>query len=240
MIRRFIISFAAAALAQGCATVKGDTQDEGLINPTPNKLGMGALVGRRLQGALPPLGSYELQDLDRYKGKVVAVFVWDSSSSVCKDALGYFTKVAEEYKDRGVQVVSINVDGDYHTAELARDEAKVTFPILSDPRGELTRKLGLTELPATLIVDGEGLVSAQFTGYDERLGAAMISALHDEVKSQPVKLTNEVAVHRGPAMASLDESEIATAKPAAHVTRSAPVRAHRSHGRKTHRHHRSR
>ncbi len=235
MIRQLLISLAATALALGCATATNTVPDDGLVNPEAGKLGQGALVGRRLQGALPPVGSYELQDFDRYKGQVLAVLVWDSSGQ-CKDALSYFAKVAQEYKDRGAQVVSINVDGDYHTAELTKDEAKIAFPVLSDPNGELTRKLGLNELPATLIVDGEGLITAQFSGYDERLGAAILGALHDEVKSQPVKLANDVPVHKGPTMASLDETEMASARPAAHSTH-APSKAHKSRARKSHRRH---
>jgi peroxiredoxin len=239
MTLRIILPLAASVLTLACASGKSDVVDDGLVNLAPNKLGQGNLVGRRLQGALPPLGSYELQDFDKYHGQVVALVVWESGSSRSRDALNYFAKVADEYKDRGAQVVSINVDSDYHVAELTRDEAKISFPILSDPNGELTRKLGLTELPAALIVDGEGLVAAQFSGYDERLGAAMLAALHDEVKSQPVKLANDMPVHKGPVMASLDEAEMASAKPAVahHVGSTSHARKTRSH--RSHHHHKS-
>ncbi|MES9519029.1 TlpA family protein disulfide reductase [Streptomyces capoamus] len=106
-------------------------------------------------------------DLADYKGKVVVLNVWGSWCGPCREEAGYFAKVSEEYRDKGVQFVGINTrDTSTTPAVNFEKEHGVEYPSLYDPTGKLMLRfkkgtLNPQLIPSTLVIDRHGRVAAR-------------------------------------------------------------------------------
>ena len=94
------------------------------------------------------------------RGKVVLLNLWATWCAPCRMETPYLQAVYEEHVDQGFEIVGISMDtGDAaDDVEMFVDEYAVTYTILHDPemRGmELYRVLGL---PATFLIDREGVL----------------------------------------------------------------------------------
>ncbi|MFE7117983.1 TlpA family protein disulfide reductase [Streptomyces sp. NPDC057654] len=118
------------------------------------------LVGKTLQGK-------ELDLKKDYKGKIVVFNVWGSWCPPCRAEAPNLTKVAEEYKDKGVQFVGLNTrDPDTAPALSFEKEFKVPYPSFHDSSGKLLLRfpkgsLNPQFIPSTIFIDRDGKIAAR-------------------------------------------------------------------------------
>ena len=98
--------------------------------------------------------------LESLKGKAVLLNLWATWCTPCRMETPYLQSVFEEYRDQGFEIVGISMDTGDAADDVAMfvDEYAVTYTILHDPqmRGmELYQVLGL---PATFLIDREGIL----------------------------------------------------------------------------------
>ena len=98
--------------------------------------------------------------LESLQGQVVLLNLWATWCTPCRMETPYLQSVYEEHKDQGFEIVGISMDtGDAaDDVEMFVDEFGVTYTILHDPqmRGmELYQVLGL---PATFLIDRDGIL----------------------------------------------------------------------------------
>ncbi len=109
-------------------------------------------------------------DLYSLRGKVVIVDFWDTWCPPCKKALPHLQALSEEYKD---EVVVVGVAFGRFGIEAVRDFIKqggLTFEIvMSDPQYAVARDFGgVQSIPTTFLIDAEGKIVTQWTGYHEK------------------------------------------------------------------------
>lgn len=98
-------------------------------------------------------------------------------------------KLADQYAGRGVAVYWVSVDSDnpksknYVADTQLRDLArKYKVTILRDPDGALSRKLGVDQVPAIVILDKQGNISATLGGMDPNANlTTQLSARLDKI-----------------------------------------------------------
>ena len=105
---------------------------------------------------------------DTYKGKWLVVFAWPLDFTfVCPTEIAEFGRKNAEFKDRDAQVLGLSHDSTYvHLAwrNQHEDLRELPFPMLADPKHELTTALGIRHpkaghpLRATFLVDPEGII----------------------------------------------------------------------------------
>ena len=98
--------------------------------------------------------------LGSLRGRVVLLNLWATWCGPCRMETPYLQSVFEEYRDDGFEIVGISMDTGDASDDVAMfvDEYDVTYTILHDPtmRGmELYQVLGL---PATFLIDREGVL----------------------------------------------------------------------------------
>ncbi|WP_406095792.1 TlpA family protein disulfide reductase [Streptomyces sp. NBC_01013] len=109
-------------------------------------------------------------DLADYKGKVVVLNAWGSWCAPCRLEAKYFTKVAKETKDQGVQFVGINTrDPERAQALSFEKDFGVTYPSFYDRAGKLLLRFPkgtfkLQSIPSTVVIDREGKLAARVVG----------------------------------------------------------------------------
>jgi peroxiredoxin len=94
------------------------------------------------------------------EGDVVLLNLWATWCVPCRQETPYLEKIYQEQKDRGFQVVGISMDtGDAaDDVEMFVEEYGVTYTILHDPQ---MRGLDLYQapgLPATFMIDRDGIL----------------------------------------------------------------------------------
>ena len=98
--------------------------------------------------------------LESLRGDVVLLNLWATWCTPCRLETPYLQSIYEEHRDEGFHIVGISMDTRDAAEDVAMfvDEFAVTYTILHDPqmRGmELYQVLGL---PATFLIDREGVL----------------------------------------------------------------------------------
>ena len=173
MIRQAIHRVAFLLLAGGCAS---DGKTPGSTN------------GRVEVGL--PAPAYATVSLDgdsvslaQQKGKVVLLNIWATWCHPCRDEIPELRAIHGRYRDRGLELVGVSVDTD-GTDEVIRTFMKdfqMTFPIWRDPDERISTQFLAVGVPATFLIDKEGILRWRKTGpiapNDTSLTAAIERAL---------------------------------------------------------------
>ena len=107
---------------------------------------------------LPSLagGTVNLKD---YRGKVVFINFWATWCATCKVEMPSMQKVYDQFKDKGLEMLTISVDKDQSLIQPFMDEYKLTFPVLLDPESSVAKKdYKTTGVPETFIVNKHGII----------------------------------------------------------------------------------
>ncbi len=115
------------------------------------------------------------------KGPVVLDF-WATWCKPCIKSLPKLQALAEKYAERGVQVLTINVDGTRNLPKVRpfMQRHKLKLPVLLDKTNEVLKQFHLTGIPATLIIAANRTVWYKHQGYrpgDEQKLAAKLDEL---------------------------------------------------------------
>lgn len=145
-------------------------------------IALGALLqlGARSPGAEPgqPVPDCELASLrgnDRhdpsgFAGDVVWVDFWASWCSSCAESFPFLEDLQRDLGARGLRVLAINVDEDPREAEAFLARHPVSFTLAADPEGSCSRRFRIAGMPASYLVDRQGIV--RYAGRGFRAGEA--------------------------------------------------------------------
>ncbi len=99
----------------------------------------------------------EALSLDQLEGKVVLLDFWANWCKPCRDTIPHVEQIYRRYHDRGLEVVSIKLDGlDLDKAGVVI--AKTTFPIVVDATGEISDAYKVSTIPHLVLIDRLGVV----------------------------------------------------------------------------------
>jgi thiol-disulfide isomerase/thioredoxin len=92
--------------------------------------------------------------------KVTFVTFWASWCMPCRGELPILESIYAEYKDKGLEVVAVNLDSADKTDEIKSlvSQLKLSFPILLDPKALYPKELLVQNLPTLLVLDSKGKI----------------------------------------------------------------------------------
>ncbi|MGQ0839267.1 TlpA family protein disulfide reductase [Actinokineospora sp.] len=190
-MRRALLAVVSVLALSGCATGK-DAVASGtefvFVSP-------GGQTEITYDGAdrkpLPEVAGPDLMDetkqikLSDFRGKVVVLNVWGQWCGPCRTEAPELQKVQDDYDERGVQVLGIDVR-DYQRGEpqdFMRDRG-LTYPSIYDPPGRSLLALKgypRSVVPATFLIDKQGRVAAV---YLRELLAADLTTILDRLTAE--------------------------------------------------------
>jgi peroxiredoxin len=133
---------------------------QGTVIAADNRKQAGPLAGTLLGG-----GDYKLSE---DHGKIVVLNFFASWCGPCQNETPQFDQVYRDRKTTGVQFVGLDVKDPSKSASRAWLQNKqITFPVVYDEPGKTALQLGdlpLAGLPATVVIDRQGRVSAVYVG----------------------------------------------------------------------------
>ncbi|MBI3997789.1 MAG: redoxin domain-containing protein [Armatimonadetes bacterium] len=113
---------------------------------------------------LPRLDGEGIIDLAVLRGKVVVINFWASWCVPCRDEAPALEATWQQYKDRGVIILGVNVQDLIPEAQRFIKETKTTFPTVRDRDNSVYKAYGLTGVPETFFVDRQGRIVRKFPG----------------------------------------------------------------------------
>lgn len=102
--------------------------------------------------------------LDDYKGQGVFLNFWGTWCKPCEYEMPYMQNQYEAFKDKGVQVLAINVGESKFAVEKFAQRHNLKFPILIDKDSQVQQDYLVNPLPVTFLIDKNGKVVDSTTG----------------------------------------------------------------------------
>jgi cytochrome c biogenesis protein CcmG/thiol:disulfide interchange protein DsbE len=102
--------------------------------------------------------------LDAQRGKIVVVNFYASWCSPCREEAANVEDTWREYRNQDVQFVGIAYKDAESKAQAFLAEFDVSYPSVADPGSRIARAYGVTGVPETFVIDGEGLLVRHFIG----------------------------------------------------------------------------
>jgi cytochrome c biogenesis protein CcmG/thiol:disulfide interchange protein DsbE len=106
--------------------------------------------------------------LAELKGKVVYVDFWASWCGPCQRSFPKLEALRNKYKDKGFEVVAINMDENLKDANDFLTKFAVTFPIARDASGKVAEQYNLKGMPSGYIIDQKGVINYISVGFDSK------------------------------------------------------------------------
>jgi peroxiredoxin len=112
-------------------------------------------------------------ELVELRGKGVFLNFWATTCPPCRDEMPYMENSYQKYQDEGVEVLAVNFDEQRLRIEKFITGIGLSFPILLDPGSQVSQLYGVRALPATFLIDENGLV------IERRIGALTEEMVED-------------------------------------------------------------
>jgi len=133
-----------------------------------------------LSGKMLSLDDIRKDPLKKGQNRVVVMDFWATWCPPCQEETAVLQKLQNKYGSKGVVVVGISLDaGGAKDVSPFMKEHKLSYLVLLDPRSSVGRQYGVRGIPATFILDRNGIIKQQHVGYE----ASMEKGLEDEVKA---------------------------------------------------------
>lgn len=121
------------------------------------------------EGKLAP--DFQLQDLDGqsvalsdFRGKPVLLNFWATWCSPCRSEMPYIQQVYDEWSDKGLVVLAINIGESPATVKEFVQAQGFSFPVLLDTKQDVAEKYNIRGIPTTLFIDKDGVIQVKLIG----------------------------------------------------------------------------
>lgn len=103
--------------------------------------------------------------LSNYKGRVVILNVWATWCGPCRIEMPSLESLYRRFRSEGVAVLAVSIDkGADDAVKSFANEYQLSFPVLLDSEGQVERLYPTFSIPATYVIDKDGLVVAKVDG----------------------------------------------------------------------------
>lgn len=106
--------------------------------------------------------------LEGLRGEVVVVNFWATWCLPCRAEIPEFVDFYHDYRDRGVQVLAVNLREPEDHVRAFADKAGMDFPVLLDLSGDVANAYKVEAIPTTIVVGKSGVIRARIVGVTSR------------------------------------------------------------------------
>lgn len=106
-------------------------------------------------------------DLKQYLGKVVYVDFWASWCVPCAKSFVFMNKLDHDLKERGLQVIAVNLDEVPEEAKAFLTNHPANFTVTVDEQGKCAKDFQVEAMPSSYLIDRHGIIRHVHLGYRE-------------------------------------------------------------------------
>jgi thiol-disulfide isomerase/thioredoxin len=131
-----------------------------------NAVVIAAEVGNPMPACLvSALGETKTEDLQKYKGQVLYVDFWASWCIPCAHSFPFLNELHEQFKEKGLQIVGINLDENVVDAKDFLAKFPASFTIVADATKQCAKDFDVKAMPSSYIVDKKGFIHHVHLGF---------------------------------------------------------------------------
>jgi len=106
----------------------------------------------------PDFTLYDLQSkktvsLSDFRGKTILLRFWADWCPTCSLQMPELDQLYRRYRDKGFVIVAVNVMQSEEDVKNFIEKHKLTYPVLLDKDGEISRLYSITGIPTNLLID---------------------------------------------------------------------------------------
>jgi len=154
-------------LVSGCSA---DSEPPDGESPTaPDGKNSTAPVEGTQAGNLAP--DFQLQNLDgqtvslsNLRNKPVLINFWATWCSPCRSEMPYIQEIYEEWADKELVVLAINIGESSSKAEEFMQSNNLSFTVLLDTKQDVAQKYNIQYIPTTFFIDKDGIIQDKMIG----------------------------------------------------------------------------
>ena len=113
---------------------------------------------------LDRLDSAPVRFPNQYLNQVVAIRFWADWCPSCRSEMTALEPVYRQYHDRGLVILAVNVLQPAETVQPFVTQLGISYDVLLDAQGEVTRQYQVMALPVTYIIDRKGIIRTRILG----------------------------------------------------------------------------
>ena len=114
---------------------------------------------------LTAVGDSATYAIRQFLGKVVYVDFWASWCGPCAKSFPFLNQLHNALKDKGLQVIGVNLDENSEDAKAFLTDYPVDFPVATDTGEQCARKFDVKAMPSSYLVDRNGIVRHVHFGF---------------------------------------------------------------------------
>ena len=115
--------------------------------------------------SLRMLGGDQMHSLADYRGKVVYLDFWASWCGPCRQSLPALSRLQDELGSEQFEVLAVNLDMNPDEALAFLAKYPVSYTVLADKTGSISRVYDLVGLPSSVLIAKDGSIIQSFQGF---------------------------------------------------------------------------
>jgi peroxiredoxin len=96
--------------------------------------------------------------LSDYRGKGVMLNFWGTWCKPCESEMPYMQKLYPEYKEKGVEIIAVNLDTTEFVVDQFINKYDLTFPVPHDTKDQVRDLYKIGPIPSTFFINPEGKI----------------------------------------------------------------------------------
>ena len=164
--RRLVVLGGVAAIVLAACSANTDNRSVQSSNAANNTGQVDASVGESAPTYVTTSLDGDTVSLADLRGQVVILNVWATWCSPCRAEIPELQALHEKYNSKGLKLIGVSIDNEGTDGNVRRfiKNLKMTYPIWRDYDDGISSKFRIVGVPATFLIDREGIVRWKKTG----------------------------------------------------------------------------
>ncbi|GIO28489.1 thiol-disulfide oxidoreductase ResA [Ornithinibacillus bavariensis] len=96
--------------------------------------------------------------LSDFRGKGVMLNFWGTWCKPCESEMPYMQKLYPEYKEKGIEIIAVNLDATEFVVDQFINKYNLTFPVPHDTKDQVRDLYKVGPIPSTFFISPEGKI----------------------------------------------------------------------------------
>ena len=111
------------------------------------------------------------------KDKVVFVDFWASWCVPCRHSFPFMKVLAQKYSDKGLQIITVNLDKKHADAEKFLHDTQTAFQVVYDSTAAIAKLFKVDAMPTSFLYGRDGLLHSRYRGFQDNEAASLDSTI---------------------------------------------------------------
>lgn len=117
--------------------------------------------------------------LSEFRGEVVVVSFWATWCGDCRAQLTELNDWHGTYRAAGLRLLAVGLDRELSDVRDTATSLGLEFPVMHDAGLQVSERYSVSEMPAAVLIDRDGIIREVFEGFRRTHGQAMLDRVRD-------------------------------------------------------------